>query len=165
MLLVAKDKMMQLPSHKKTRPRVLIIEPDENIISFISLGMQYEGYEIESCQQHLESLEVARKVQPDLVILDLDFPDTYGFDLCRQLRIEEITRQCPIIALTQKATDQIRRDAQDAGINALITKPFEYNTILEEIDLFIAHLNPSRSRPQLGFIIKSPNASTDPFKS
>ncbi len=152
---------MQLPSLEKTFPRVLIVEPDENIIKFISTGLQYEGYEAKSCQHYSEALEVIRKVWPDLVIVDLDIPDTYGFELCRQLRIEEITRQCPIIALTERDTDQMRQDAQNVGANTFITIPFEFNKILAEIDLFIAHLNPLRSRPQRGFIIKSPNQPVD----
>ena len=116
-------------------PRILLIEPEENISEFIRLGLRYEGYQVESFQRGLEALEAVRRIQPQLIILELVLPDIAGLELCRQLRTEEVMHERPLLVLTQLKDTRIQLQAREAGVSAYLTRPFSFDQLLEQIRL------------------------------
>ena len=101
--------------------KVLVVEDDHNIASFIQTILEANGYQVlvaERCHQGV--LMLASHV-PDLVVLDLGLPDADGEDFIRTVRTESMV---PIIVLSARTEEQDKVSALDLGANDYITKPF-----------------------------------------
>ena len=78
-------------------------------------------------------LELARQLQPDVVLLDLMLPDINGFDVCRRLRSDRADDAHPVVMLTALDDDQNRRQGFRVGANAYVTKPYGAEDLFEAI--------------------------------
>ena len=105
--------------------RVLIADDDPDVATAVQVNLELEGYEVYITETGRETLDVALKLRPDLVLLDVVMPDLDGFEVCRQLRSDPRLLNCPVILLTAKGLtdDKVRGFA--AGADDYITKPFE----------------------------------------
>lgn len=112
---------------------IVCIEDDLAIRRVLSLALRVAGYEVETASTGDEGLDLVRKTQPDLVLLDLMLPGLDGLSVCRQLRAEESTRPIPIIMLTAKGESEDIVRGLDAGANDYVTKPFEKEVLLARI--------------------------------
>ena len=79
-------------------------------------------------------LEVARRERPSLVFLDVDMPRLDGIGACRALRTEEDTRNTTIVMLTAAHGDGVERQAEEAGADLFLTKPFSPLALLHLVD-------------------------------
>jgi DNA-binding response OmpR family regulator len=112
--------------------RILVVEDDERISSFLAKGLRAEGY---SCDV-AASVDAAEgcftaQVRPDLVLLDLGLPDTDGDTLLRRIRSRGDT--VPVIVLTARSEVRDRVRGLDAGANDYVTKPFAFEELLARI--------------------------------
>jgi DNA-binding response OmpR family regulator len=79
------------------------------------------------------ALQLARRLRPEVVLLDLMLPDTDGFDVCKRLRGDRATMATPIIMLTALNEDRHRRHGFRVGANAYLTKPYDPSALLDAI--------------------------------
>ena len=82
-------------------------------------------------------IELASKIKPDLILLDISLPDMSGIEVLSALKAQGINSEVPIIALSANAGDRDIQEALDAGFNHYITKPINISEFLETIDGFI----------------------------
>jgi DNA-binding response OmpR family regulator len=101
--------------------RVLIVEDDRKTSNLIQIYFRKDGYRVAAAYDGNEALEMARKVHPDLIILDLMLPEIDGLEVCRTLRAES---PVAIIMLTAKSTEDNKLQGLDLGADDYITKPF-----------------------------------------
>ena len=79
--------------------KILLIEDERNIPSFVKMELTYEGYEVSECYDGKEGLNKALTEKFDLIILDLMFPSLSGLEVCRRVRKNS---DVPIIMLTAR---------------------------------------------------------------
>lgn len=115
------------------KTKILIVEDEEGIASFLSDGLSEEGYEVETAMDGGKALTVFRDFQPDLVLLDWMLPGIYGIDVCREIRRHD--QSTPIIFLTAKDTVQETIEGLRAGANDYVKKPFSFEELLERIKI------------------------------
>ena len=101
--------------------KILIVEDDLNISSFIQTVLETNGYQVLTAQRCGQGLMVFASHLPDLVVLDLGLPDLDGEAFIRQVRCISTT---PIIVLSARTDEQDKVSALDLGANDYITKPF-----------------------------------------
>ncbi len=118
----------QAPVHK-----VLIVEDEENIVEFIKLGLRYEGFQVESCDNGIDGVTVAQRLLPSLVILDLMLPGIDGLEVCRRLRSNPTTRDVPVLMLTAKDDVRDKILGLETGADDYLTKPFSFEVLLARI--------------------------------
>jgi DNA-binding response OmpR family regulator len=82
--------------------RILIVEDEANIASFVTLYLQKAGYTVDRASTGQEGLDLAARQPPALILLDLNLPDMDGLDVCRKLRNDS---QVPILMLTARDDD------------------------------------------------------------
>jgi signal transduction histidine kinase/ActR/RegA family two-component response regulator len=111
----------------KPRDRRKILIADDNRDAADSMGMLLSaaGHEVEVVYDGLEALAAARRVHPEVMVLDIGMPGMNGYDLARALRREPWSARTVIIALTGWGQDGDRQRSTDAGIDRHLVKPVE----------------------------------------
>jgi len=85
-----------------SKGRILVVEDDLDISQMLRIYFASQGYEVLTVTRGNDALELCRKKQPNVVVLDIMLPDMDGYDVCRELRGNLRTSHIPIIFLTQK---------------------------------------------------------------
>jgi DNA-binding response OmpR family regulator len=109
---------------------ILIVEDEAALRETISYMLQKDGYVVEAVRDGLLALDKARKIRPDLIILDLMLPGMDGFDVCRILRKEMNT---PILMLTARDDESDRVTGLEVGADDYLTKPFSMRELLARV--------------------------------
>lgn len=110
--------------------KVLIIEDDRNIASFIQTILEANGYQVLTAERCQQGMMVFASHMPDLVVLDLGLPDMDGEEFIRAVRMGSTV---PIIVLSARADEEDKVSALDLGANDYITKPFGTAELLARV--------------------------------
>lgn len=110
--------------------KVLIIEDDRNIASFVQTILEANGYQVLTAERCRQGLMVFASHMPDLVVLDLGLPDADGTEFLKEVRMESTA---PVIVLSARTDESDKVDALDAGANDYITKPFGTAELLARV--------------------------------
>jgi len=114
---------------------VLIVDDDPFVRKLIATTLEdVAGFELEEAGDGVEAVEVALRHRPQLVFLDVDMPRLDGFQACRRLRAESETAGATIVMLTAAAGDMAEREAEMAGADLFLTKPFSPLELLRLVD-------------------------------
>jgi diguanylate cyclase (GGDEF)-like protein len=105
--------------------RVLIADDDPDIIRFVQISLDLEGYEIFTAGDGEEALREVHEHVPDLVLLDIMMPRLDGFEVCRRLRSDPRTAMVSVIMLTAKSLSADKLVGLTAGADDYIIKPFD----------------------------------------
>jgi len=111
--------------------RILLVEDDVSIASFITKGLQEEQYAVDPTADGDEGFLMASTIPYDLLILDVMVPKMDGFTICRRLR--EKGCSTPILLLTARDTIEDRVTGLDTGADDYLTKPFAFPELLARI--------------------------------
>ena len=111
--------------------RLLIVEDDSRVASFIRRGLREENYAVDVAADGDEALFMAQTNEYDLIILDLLLPKRNGLDLLRTLRSDRST--VPVLILTAKDELQDKVAGLDAGADDYLTKPFGFEELLARV--------------------------------
>ena len=109
---------------------ILVVDDDKKIVDLVTLYLKKDGYGVLAAYDGREAIDLARRKQPDLVVLDLLLPELDGTDVCRLLRAES---RVPIIMLTARSTDQDKLLGLDIGADDYVTKPFNPQELLARV--------------------------------
>ena len=107
--------------------RILIIEDETNLCNSIAEGLRMDGYEVDSCQDGLDALELCEAEHYDLILLDLNLPGIDGMEVLRRLRKEDEETRVLILSARGQIRDKVR--GLDAGANDYMTKPFHFEEL------------------------------------
>jgi DNA-binding response OmpR family regulator len=110
--------------------KILIVEDEPTLQETLAYNLNRQGYIIESAKDGQAAVEIARRTQPDLVVLDLMLPKMDGFEVCRVIRQES---NVPIIILTARDEEIDRVIGLEIGADDYVTKPFSMRELLARI--------------------------------
>ena len=110
--------------------RALVVDDEETIVEFLSMGLTYEGWEVDSVLDGPAALDAFGRRRPDLVILDVMLPGLDGFAVCRRLRdVSDV----PIIMLTARGELEDRVAGLDGGADDYLVKPFRFQELMARV--------------------------------
>ena len=118
---------------------ILVVDDDKKIVDLVSLYLKRDGYSVLAAYDGQEALDVARRKQPDLIVLDLLLPELDGTDVCRLLRAES---RVPIIMLTARSTDEDKLLGLDIGADDYLTKPFNPRELVARVRAVLRRATP-----------------------
>jgi len=111
--------------------KVLVVEDEARIASFLIRGLRAQGYAVDHVATGEEALKAARDPELDLMILDLGLPDIDGTEVLRRLR--DAGSRLPIVVLTARGDVTDRVEGLDLGADDYLTKPFAFDELLARI--------------------------------
>ena len=109
---------------------VLIVEDEENLLEALRYNLEREGYQVHTATDGGEGLDLARRLNPSIVLLDIMLPTLDGFEICRILRRES---EVPILMLTAKGEEVDRVVGLELGADDYITKPFSIRELVARV--------------------------------
>ncbi|GIK72436.1 MAG: hypothetical protein BroJett021_14240 [Chloroflexota bacterium] len=112
---------------------ILLVEDTESTILVLKEYLEHAGYRVEVAHDGNKAIEQAKKLHPDLFLIDVQMPVVDGLETTRRLRKEPEFRDAPIIALTALAMPNDRTRCLDAGMDEHLTKPVNLKTLLGAI--------------------------------
>ena len=110
--------------------KVLVVEDEANICSFIETLLETNGYQALVANTCAMGQTLFTSHNPDLIILDLGLPDRDGLELIRFVRQKFLT---PIVVLSARTTEQDKIEALDLGANDYLTKPFGVMELISRV--------------------------------
>ncbi len=113
---------------------ILLIEDNEQNRYLATFLLERHGYQVVSAADGPRGIELARTLQPDLILLDIQLPVMDGYAVARALRSIESLRNTPITAVTSYAMVGDREKALAAGCTGYIEKPIDPETFVAEIE-------------------------------
>ena len=131
----------QKEKQQEKKPRLLVVEDDLILLETLEYNLTAEGYRVLTATDGLLALEVARKEQPDLVVLDVMLPGMDGFEVCRVLRRETAV---PILMLTARAGETDRVVGLEVGADDYLTKPFSMRELLARVKALLRRVRLDR---------------------
>jgi two-component system alkaline phosphatase synthesis response regulator PhoP len=118
--------------------RVLVVDDEVNITQILEFSIGAEGFDVITAQNGEEAIEKARREQPDLIILDVMMPKIDGYEACRILKANPLTKNIPVVLLTAKGRDIDKRLGMEVGATDYIVKPFSPNRLIERINQLLS---------------------------
>jgi two-component system chemotaxis response regulator CheY len=116
-------------------PAVLIVDDDPFIRKLVATTLEdVADFELVEARDGQEAVDMARSAGAQLVFLDIDMPELDGIEACRRLRSEPETARATIVMLTATAGQDAEREAQSAGADLFLTKPFSPLELLRLVD-------------------------------
>jgi CheY-like chemotaxis protein len=105
-------------------PKVLVCDNEEVLRALVRAALAPGGYEITEARDGDESVELARRLEPDLIVLDMMMPGRSGLDVLREMRRDPDLREMRVLMLTARTQERDRGAAIAVGANRYLAKPF-----------------------------------------
>ncbi|GAG82626.1 unnamed protein product [marine sediment metagenome] len=114
--------------------KILIAEDERDILDLIMFTLQFGGYDVIPTSNGADALDMVHKEQPDLILLDVRMPRMSGYEVCKQIKAEDDTRDIPVVFLSAKGQEAEVTAGYEMGAVDYILKPFAPDQLLERLD-------------------------------
>ncbi len=115
------------------KKKILLVEDEVNLREVTEYRLKEAGYEVITAPDGFFAISLAQRENPNLILLDLMLPKLDGYAVCRMLRLNESTKNIPIIMLTARTAPQDRDRGIEMGANLYLTKPVDIPLLLQKI--------------------------------
>ena len=116
---------------------ILLIEDNEQNLYLATFLLEQSGFEVVPARSGSEGIELAERIGPTLIILDIQLPQMDGYAVARALRQKPALKDVPIVAVTSYAMVGDRERALEAGCCGYIEKPINPDTFKSEIEHYL----------------------------
>ncbi|MCZ4693690.1 DNA-binding response regulator [Ancylomarina euxinus] len=128
--------------------KILLVDDEPDILEFLSYNIRKEGFQVETASNGIESIEIAKKFRPHLIILDVMMPEMDGIETCDKLREMPDFSDVLITFLTARSEDYSQIAGFDAGADDYISKPIKPKVLISRIKAMLKRSNRSNATAQ-----------------
>ena len=121
--------------------KILVVDDDPDIIEIISYNLKKENYKVFSCYNGTDSIKIAEKEKPDLIILDVMMPGMDGIQVCEKLRSKNEFNNTIIMFLSARGEDFTHIAAYDAGADDFVNKPLKPRLLISKVRSLLRRTN------------------------
>ncbi|MFZ6003718.1 MAG: response regulator [Actinomycetota bacterium] len=126
--------------------RVLVVDDEPQILRALSTNLRARGYQVDEADSGERALELAARLHPDVVVLDLGLPGIDGIDVVHGLRG---WTEVPILVLSARDDEASKVSALDAGADDYVTKPFGMDELLARLRAALRRATPADEEPMV----------------
>ena len=123
--------------------RILVIEDNPINSELMAYLLRAFGHTILCARDGDEGLHMAARERPDLILCDVGLPRMDGCELARVLKADPALATIPLVAVTASAMAEQRQKIVSAGFDGFLTKPFEVETFVAQVEQFLASAKPA----------------------
>lgn len=123
-----------------TVKKILIADDEPDILEIIQFNLQAEGYEVATAKNGDEAIEMAKKFQPDLIILDIMMPFKNGIEVCKILRTQPHFKNTLIVFLSALSDENTEIRGLETGADDYLTKPISPKILLSKVNALFRRL-------------------------
>ena len=116
---------------------ILVVEDNPKNLKLVRDVLQYSGYEVVEATTGEDGVRLAREVQPDLILMDLQLPGIDGAEALRLIRAEVSTRSMPVVAVTAFVMADDRSSAFASGFDGYVEKPISVRGLAQQVQDFL----------------------------
>lgn len=116
---------------------ILVVDDEPDILKLVKARLESDGYRVLTAIDGEEALLKVHTEKPDLIVLDIMLPKINGYDVCLNIKDDKNYKDIPIIILTVKFHPDDIRFAKALGADVYLTKPFEHDVLLENIQTLL----------------------------
>ncbi|MCG8350369.1 MAG: response regulator [Chloroflexales bacterium] len=127
---------------------ILLVEDEPSNRDIIVYWLTREGHQVSVAIDGVQAVTMARKLHPDLIVMDLGLPILNGWQAIQRLKTLPDTHSIPIIALTAYVMSEERELAMAAGCDEYETKPVDFSSLLEKLNMLLARTQVNKSDSQ-----------------
>jgi two-component system alkaline phosphatase synthesis response regulator PhoP len=128
-------------SATNTVKKILIADDEPDILEIVQYNLQNEGYEVSTAKNGNEAIEMAKRFNPDLIILDIMMPGKNGIEVCNILRMQPAFNDTLIIFLTALSDEGTEVKGLETGADDFITKPVSPKVLISKVNALFRRLN------------------------
>jgi CheY-like chemotaxis protein len=115
------------------RPYIVVADDAPDIVDLVRIALERKGYEVRTVEDGQAALDALAERRPDVLVLDVWMPGLDGVEVTRRVKADPATRDVPILVLTAAVHGTTLEDAQAAGADAAMRKPFRPPALVEQI--------------------------------
>lgn len=119
------------------KKNILVVEDENDIIEVLRYSLEKENYRPHVATNGAAALELASRIVPDLILLDIMLPELDGIEVCRRLKKDDRLHEIPIIMLTAKVAEGDKVKGLETGADDYVTKPFSTKELMARIKAHI----------------------------
>lgn len=127
--------------------KILVVDDEISLQETLAYNLNKQGYEVHTTGDGMEALELAREIEPDLIILDIMLPGLDGFEICRILRKEMIV---PVLMLTARDDEIDRVVGLEVGADDYLAKPFSMRELIARVKALLRRVRLMREEVNQG---------------
>ena len=116
---------------RRVRRRVLVVDDSEDGAESMARLLEISGHEAFKAHDGIAAIEAAERLRPDVVLLDIGLPRLNGYEVCRKIRQEAWGNDMVLVALTGWGQDEDRQRSKQAGFDAHLVKPVDFDALLK----------------------------------
>jgi two-component system, OmpR family, alkaline phosphatase synthesis response regulator PhoP len=117
--------------------KILVVDDESDIIEFISYNLKKEGYEVFTASNGKEALPIAKKVRPDLILLDVMMPIMDGIETCKLIKADPDFAKTFVVFLTARAEEYSEIEGFNVGADDYIAKPIKPKVLLTRLNAIL----------------------------
>ena len=121
--------------------KILLVDDEPDILEIISYSLESAGYKVYKANNGLEAIKIAKKIIPDLIIMDLMMPHMNGIDACEEIRKSNNLKDVVITFLSARGEDFSKIAGFEAGADDYITKPIKPKVLLSKVKSLLRRKN------------------------
>jgi CheY-like chemotaxis protein len=118
--------------------RILCVEDNADNLMMLQRRLTRRGFEVTISMNGAESVEWAKTLQPDVIVMDLNLPGIDGWEATRRLKNQPETKDIPIIVLTADPKEKSREKALAAGCDEFELKPIDFDGLVGKIQSLLS---------------------------
>jgi CheY-like chemotaxis protein len=119
-------------------PTILIVDDEAHMLRVTELSLKRGGYALIIARNGREAIEVAERLRPALIVMDVQMPEMDGLTALKLLKESQSTASIPVVMLTARGHAMTRTEAEGAGAADFLTKPFSPTQLLYKVQQLIA---------------------------
>ena len=116
-----------------SKAEILIVDDEQDILEFLQYNLEKEGFSVSIANSGNEALEVAARIKPDLILLDVMMPERDGIETCMEMREMRELQNTVIAFLTARNEDYSQIAGFEAGADDYITKPIKPRVLVSRV--------------------------------
>jgi len=125
------------------RRKILMIDDEKDFCLVIKMNLELLGRFTVSILNHpKEAPRMAKKVKPDIILLDINMPEMSGFDVLKKLKEDQTTMNIPVVMLSARADDDSKLKASQLYNELYLTKPIEAQELIAKIEEILKYMPP-----------------------